>query len=124
MRLMHHLLVVEDDPAIRGLLADALEGEGYSVDAASHGLEGLTMARQNPPRAVVLDLMMPVMDGWTFLRERKKQPTLEGVPVVVLSAARELGLQEAKELGASAFLAKPFDLDALLALISRLADAD
>ena len=70
---------------------------------------------------MVLDLMMPVMDGWAFLHARQNLPALAGVPVVVLSAAREPRLQEAKVLGADAVLAKPFNLDALLMLVGQLA---
>ena len=121
---MPRILVVEDEAPIRYLLADALADEGYAVATAEHGAAALDQARAQPPDAVVLDLMMPIMDGWTFLRARQGDPTLAGVPVVVLSAAGERGLQQAKELGADAYLAKPFDLDALLLLVGQLATGE
>lgn len=117
---MQHILVVDDDPTIREVVADLLEGEGYAVDTAADGAEALEKGQRNPPQALILDMMMPVMDGWTFLRERQKYACLATLPVIVLSAARSEGLQEVKCLGAHAFLAKPFDIDVLLALLDHM----
>src|SRR5438105_11335744 len=84
-----YVLVVDDDPAIRGLVADALRGEGYSVDLAAHGREALDAMRARCPVTVVLDLMMPVMDGISFMEACLAEQLCGGVPIVVISAAHE-----------------------------------
>ena len=110
------ILVVEDEPHIRGFIALALEDEGYSVQTATNGQEALDKVRRNPPDAILLDLLMPVMDGWSFLTVRRTLAAQYRCPVLVMSAVG--GWNMARELGATGFLAKPFDLDSLL---SRLA---
>src|SRR5947207_15088069 len=82
-----YVLVVDDDPAIRGLVADALRGEGYSVDLAAHGREALDAMRARCPMTVVLDLMMPVMDGFSFMEACHAEQLCGGVPIVVISPA-------------------------------------
>ena len=117
--LVKHILVVDDMPALRHLVADVLQDEGYAVEEAADGADALACARRAPPDAIGLDLMMPALDGGAFLRERRADPELAAVPVLVLSASRDAGLQEASALGA-AFLAKPFSLGALVAVVGRL----
>ena len=114
--------MVDDDPTIRDLLVDALEGEGYVVASAANGAEALEQAAKTAPDAILLDLMMPVMDGWTFARQFGSNGG-SATPIVVLSAARELpdAAEALKPFGVRACLAKPFDLDALLALVERFA---
>ena len=105
------VLVVDDDPAIRSLLAVALEGGGYRVDTASNGAEALEKPDLRRPHAVILDATMPVMDGWEFLAHWRARPVARRAPVLVVSALG--GSTAALRQGAQGFLSKPFDLDAL-----------
>ena len=112
------VLVVDDDPDIRDLLVSVLKDDGYEAQAARNGREALDLLERWPADVVVLDLMMPVMDGWTFAeRLHEKQLT---IPIVVLSAATDVK-RHAERLGAADVVAKPFDIDTLLPRIARLA---
>jgi DNA-binding response OmpR family regulator len=102
------VLVVDDDPNIRDVLATALRDEGYRVDTASDGAEALQLARKHEPGAVILDVMMPVMDGWEFLEQWRSRPADHRAPVLVVSAGRDW--TTALDLGATGYLSKPFDL--------------
>ena len=115
-----HVLIVEDDGAIRDVLTDALADSGYSVATAMTGREALEQMRSKLPDVVLLDLMLPDMDGWTFLKAREREGDLLQVPVLVMSAAGPSGLMRAQDLGAPIFLAKPFDLQELLDELDRL----
>src|SRR4051794_5544865 len=115
-----YVLVVDDDPAIRGLVADALRGEGYSVDIAAHGREALDAMRARKPATVVLDLMMPVMDGFSFIEACQKEQLCNGVPIVVISAVQD-ALKRIEEVDVHACIAKPFDLDDLVRVVGRFA---
>lgn len=113
------VLVVDDDASIRELLSSALEDDGYEVLPATNGQDALSVVERWRPDVIVLDLMMPVMDGWTFaerLRERSE------IPIVVLSAANDLA-HHAKAIGAREVVGKPFDLDQLLPKVARAAEA-
>jgi two-component system, chemotaxis family, chemotaxis protein CheY len=114
-----HVLVVDDDAGIRSVVADAFEMEGYRVVTARNGAEALERVRASRPDAIVVDLMMPIMDGWQFLEACRKDNLCEGTPVVVMSAYRYLA-EISSDLGASACIAKPFDLDVLLGAVQRL----
>lgn len=117
---MRRVLIIEDDVNVQALIADTLREQGYDVDVADNGAQGLAVARSHLPDLIVLDLMMPIMDGWSVLRERMNDASLSSVPVLVLSAASAEGLRAAKSLKATAFLPKPYDLDALLAMSDQL----
>ncbi len=109
------MLVVEDDAAIRGCLIDILTGEGWLVRGAANGQVALELMRvQGAPALVLLDLMMPEMDGPTFLEHQRADPALAGVPVVIMTASRggELG-----HLKPRALLRKPFTIHQLLATL-------
>jgi CheY-like chemotaxis protein len=122
--LSGRVLVVDDESIIRNFLADGLTDEGYQVITARNGAEALMSVYQYQPDAVLLDLLMPVADGWTFLRERRVQPALAIVPVVVFSAAGKAGLHDAAALRATAVLPKPINLDALSTVLEHvLSDA-
>ena len=113
----HNVLVVDDDADIRSLLVGVLQDEGYEAESAPNGRDALAILDRWRADAIVLDLMMPVMDGWTFvekLRERKRD-----IPIVVLSAATDLS-RHASRLGAVDVIPKPFDIEALLPRIARL----
>ena len=113
------VLVVDDDATIRATVAEALELEGYDVARAANGAEALELVREERPRAIVLDLMMPVMDGLTFLEHCRREPTCDGTPILVISARRDLP-NNAASLGIDDCLAKPFDLDVLVGAVGRL----
>ena len=104
-RKVRHILIVDDDPAIRQVVADILEMSDYGVREAANGAEALDEVRSWPPAMVLLDLMMPVMDGWEFLRRCRSDQVCEGVPVAVMSAARDAGAIS-DELGGERVLAQ------------------
>jgi DNA-binding response OmpR family regulator len=109
------ILLVEDDPGIRQGVAEFLNFEGYGVDVASNGQEALAYLRQTRPGLVVLDLVMPVMNGPQLLRKMRSEG-LEGIPVAIITAA----MPGASSLPpADAYLTKPFDLDELLLVVRR-----
>jgi CheY-like chemotaxis protein len=112
------VLVVEDDFAIRETLRELLEDEGYDVSWASNGREALELLAHRAPRVILLDLMMPVMDGWEFRVAQQKDPALARIPVVVISADHALD-QKVAALAVDGWLAKPFELDALLTTLRR-----
>lgn len=113
------VLVVDDDAGIRQLIQMALEGSGYDVATAEDGREALRAVKSHPPRVILLDMRMPVMDGWAFTRAYRQLPGPHA-PIVVLTAARDAG-EYAGEVEADAFLAKPFALRELLHLVGQLA---
>jgi CheY-like chemotaxis protein len=114
------VMVIEDDFAIRETLREVLEDEGYGVVWASNGQEALAQLRSHSPRLILLDLMMPVMDGWEFRSAQRRDPALASIPVIVISADHALD-QKVSTLAADGWLAKPFELDALLATLQRYA---
>jgi two-component system, OmpR family, response regulator MprA len=117
------ILVVEDETAIRELIADFLELEGYQVEQAAHGGQALAIVERVRPDLVVLDLMMPVMDGWTFARECYALSPANVIPMLVMSASHDLArsAEQLRPYGVRAVMPKPFDLDVLLAAVNRLA---
>lgn len=115
------ILVVEDDFDIRDTLAQILEAEGYAVSGAANGAEALqVLANESAPALILLDLMMPVMNGWQFRTEQLKDPALAEIPVVVISADAGVG-QKAAAIGAADSLKKPVPLETLLDVVSRYA---
>jgi CheY-like chemotaxis protein len=111
------VLIVEDDVELRDMMAQLLTLEGFVATAVANGHEALEYLRKGDrPDIILLDLMMPVMDGWEFRRKQQSDPTLATVPVVVLSA---LDHRRAAEVDAVAFLKKPLDFDRLLELVRR-----
>ena len=93
-----------------------LLSEGYEVDTAFNGAEGLKRMGQQRPDLVLLDMMMPVMDGRELLHRMRQEPQLQAIPVIVMSAGR---ISEEERRISSRFLAKPFELDVLLATIAE-----
>jgi DNA-binding response OmpR family regulator len=112
------VMVVEDDFAIRETLRELLEDEGFRVSWASNGREALAQLKERAPRLILLDLMMPVMDGWEFRTAQQRDPDIARIPVVVISADHGLE-QKVSGLSVAGWLAKPFELDALLAAVKR-----
>jgi CheY-like chemotaxis protein len=110
------VLVVDDDPDILEALCEILAMEGYRVAQARHGAEALARVAAERPDLILLDLMMPVMDGAAFAEALRARHPGAGIPVLVISA--DASPERAVGLEASAFLAKPFDLEALLAQVA------
>lgn len=110
------ILVIDDDKDIRSVMSDILDQNGYEVFAAASGQQGLDLASQLQPNLIILDLMMPGMDGWTVLTKLQHKPALADTPVIILSAAS--GLEMAMSLGAAAVLFKPVDARQLTAEIA------
>jgi CheY-like chemotaxis protein len=114
------VLIVDDDPANRDSLALMLRLSGCDVRTAVNGRDALDQLHgPAAPDLILLDLMMPVMDGWEFLRRRKNEAPLARVPVVVLSALGETYRREILSLGAEAVLQKPAEPEELLAVVRR-----
>jgi CheY-like chemotaxis protein len=113
------VLVVDDDPDIRTFTEAALEDSGYEVRSAANGGVPLTLLQEWQPNVILLDLMMPCVDGWTFRQAQLVQERLAAIPLVVMSAGYR-PQDEAQKLAAAATLAKPFDLDELLNTVARL----
>jgi CheY-like chemotaxis protein len=112
------VLVVDDDPDILDAICDILEGEGYRVARARDGAQALERVEGEVPALILLDLMMPVMDGVGFARALRLRGLAAGVPIVVVSADGHPS--RAADVGAQGYLAKPFDIDLLLTQVSRL----
>jgi CheY-like chemotaxis protein len=117
---MQYLLVVDDDHDVRDVVAQVLEDEGWSVQTASDGAFALEHLDQSePPGLILLDLMMPRMNGWEVLEAVSQRPALAGVPIVILTAAADRRTRS--DLGARGFevLTKPVQLTDLIAVVER-----
>ena len=107
------ILIVDDDAGSRTALANVLRDEGFLVEAVENGHAALEYLRSaSPPRLIVLDLMMPGMDGWDLRHEQKRDPKLATIPVIAVSAAGKL-------VDADAQFRKPLDLDKFLAAVKQ-----
>ncbi len=110
------ILVIEDDSDQRAVMVEALSREGHVVTDASDGVEGLQSARAHRPDLILLDLIMPTMDGWAFRAEQRRDPRLADIPVILVSGCPE---EKAEDLEADAFLRKAYDLDEVLEFVAR-----
>ena len=111
------VLIIEDDVDTRDMLARFLELEGYTVHAAANGRQALEMLKKDPSASViVLDLMMPVMDGWEFRRRQIEDAHLKNIPTIVVSAS---GRERMAQIPADGYLSKPVDMDELLSRVSQ-----
>lgn len=114
---MADVLLVDDDPAIRDSFQEVLEEEGFRVVTAVHGADALRQLQSLAlPQLIILDLMMPVMDGWSFLQALRQHAALSVIPVVVLSA-RALSEHEATALKVALYLRKPVNMVSLLMIV-------
>src|SRR5262245_4776590 len=118
------VLVVDDEPQVAWVLRFSLEHEGYKTFTASNGIEALEEMEKHHPAVIVLDLMMPEMDGWAVMKELQKLPVEERPRVVIVSALTgPEDKAKATELGADAFVPKPFDVERLIDVLGGLAKA-
>jgi CheY-like chemotaxis protein len=115
-----HVLVVEDDPSVRGLLETLLVAEGYDVAIASDGLAGLVKASSRRPALILLDLMMPDLGGTRVLEELRGDPSLKDIPVVVVTGKVDAIPRLQEVLGVDAVFAKPFGVADLLWRVAQI----
>jgi CheY-like chemotaxis protein len=113
------ILIIDDEPEISRLISEVLTEEGYMVDQTANGYAALAYLRAVPtlPCVILLDLMMPLMSGWDFLRVQQSDAMLASIPTVVISAAHTF--EAAKVLGAQDCLVKPLDLDYIVNIVQR-----
>jgi CheY-like chemotaxis protein len=115
------VLVVDDEPHVVWMLRFSLEAEGYQTLSACDGREALDELRLHHPELMLLDIMMPVLDGWSVLEELRTWPAADRPRVIVVSARASLrDRAKAIELGADAFVSKPFNVDDLLRVLQEL----
>jgi excisionase family DNA binding protein len=116
------VLVVDDDPGVRQVVRANLEAEGYSVREAGSADEGLASLEEEPPDLLLLDVMMPEVDGWEMLRRVQERFGLGAIPVLVFSGTvEERTVADARARGARGFLGKPFDLQQLIDQTKQIA---
>ena len=115
------VLVVDDDPLTQRVLQRYLERAGYEMKSARNGREALRLARRDLPQLIILDVMMPDMDGWTALRRLRKTENTKTIPVIMLTSNADLQAQEeSSRSGATLLLAKPINAGQLLSVIRKL----
>jgi len=115
------VLVVDDEPQVVWVLQFSLEAEGYTTFAARDGVQAMTAIAEHHPNLMLLDIMMPTMDGWSVLEAMMRLPREERPRVVVVSAMSNLrDRARAAEMGADAFMPKPFNVDDLLGVLHDL----
>jgi twitching motility two-component system response regulator PilH len=117
------ILVVDDDPTILALVREILQDEGYDVATARNGAEALKRVAETVPAVLVTDLMMPVMNGRALVRACRATPATATLPIVLMSAALPVLIDNLTQLGVEDALHKPFDTDVLIAMIARLVAA-
>ena len=115
------VLVVDDEPQVVWVLQFSLEAEGYTTFSARDGVQAMNAIAEHHPNLMLLDIMMPTMDGWSVLEEMMRLPREERPRVVVVSAMSNLrDRAKAAEMGADAFMPKPFNVDDLLGVLHDL----
>jgi CheY-like chemotaxis protein len=113
------ILVVDDDPDIRDTLQILLESEGHTVEQAADGTEALAQLESGrTPSVILLDLMMPGLDGESFIKSLRRDPAIANIPIIILSG-HQAAKQIAEDLGVAGVLVKPIEFDALTSMIER-----
>lgn len=114
------ILIVEDNPKNRLLLTDILKYHGYEVIEVKDGKTGLAMAGENKPDLILLDMQMPVMDGFSFVEEIKKMPDLKDIKIIVITSFAMKGDRERiLQLGADEYISKPIDTRRLPQIVKK-----
>ncbi len=113
------VLVVDDDPHLCEIIIDVLEAEGHTTRSASNGQEALERVRERKPQIILLDLMMPIMNGWELATRLKATPEWADIPIVFITAAHNSIRDTHRELGAKAVINKPFDIDVLTEAVQQ-----
>jgi DNA-binding response OmpR family regulator len=117
------ILVVDDDPVILRLIEVNLDLEGFDVETADRGEDAIAKARNNSPDLIILDLMMPEMNGWELAERLQKDQKTHGIPLVFLSArTQDEDRRRGEELGVAGYVTKPFDPSDLVATIRKLTE--
>lgn len=115
------ILVVEDDPDLRTIVRLQFSSVGYEITEACNGAEGFKAIQENIPDCVILDLMMPVMDGFGFLKRARSVIALQDVPILILTASEdERNRVRGFQYQADSYMSKPYDLQELTAEVERL----
>jgi CheY-like chemotaxis protein len=117
--LSSRILVVEDQPDVAQLIEVVLKGEGHTVAIAQDGAQGLMLSRDWKPDLILMDIMLPGVDGGTLIARLRQEPETADLPIIAMSASRTLR-DRTDELQADALLSKPFDVDALLVQVQFL----
>jgi CheY-like chemotaxis protein len=112
------ILIVDDEPGVADLIDTVLKGEGYTVAIARDGVEGLMLAREWDPDLILMDVMLPGLDGGAAIRRLKNDPATAGIPIVAMSAASNIRRLREELKEADGALSKPFDIDSLLAQVA------
>ncbi len=121
---MYSVLLVDDDPALRGLLRQMLELGGFTVFEAEDGLDALEKLAQTRPDAMILDVMMPNMDGVTLCRTVRSQPDTAALPIIMLSGkTQDKAIQEGLAAGANVYLCKPISFNELISHVNDVVPA-
>ena|SRR5690348_1689892 len=119
--MIKHVLLVDDDPLMHRLFQHHLERAGYKMMSATNGRDGIDLATRQTPSLIVMDIMMPDMDGVAALRELKKADATRDIPIIIITAnGNALARKESENSGAALFLTKPFSPTQLVDHIRRL----
>ena len=115
------ILIIEDDPSFSRAINHIVEKEGYNVDTASNGMTGLRMVKENPPDLLILDVMLPGLDGFEICSQLRGEPTTASLPIIMLSAkGQETDKETGLKVGANEYLTKPVNRELLLETINKL----
>jgi len=118
---MKKILIADDRRQVVELVRVSLEGEDYEIVGASNGKEALKRARLERPDLILLDVVMPKMDGFEVCRQLKKDPQTQEIPIIMLTAkGQEVDKEKARQLGASGYVTKPFSPSALLTRVEEI----
>jgi CheY-like chemotaxis protein len=111
------VLVIDDDDAVCEVLREVLTDEGYAVATVPHGAAALELVKHHQPAVIILDLRMPIMDGWSFAEQYRRQ-TRPAASLILLSAMKDIE-ESARRIGAASFIQKPFELTDIVSKIER-----
>ena len=116
-----NILIIEDDPSFSRAINHIIGKEGYNVDTASNGMTGLRMAKENPPDLLILDIMLPGIDGFEICSQLRNNPPTSNLPIIMLSAkGQETDKETGLKVGANEYLTKPINRELLLETIDKL----